>query len=346
MGLRVAAIGRKDDVGIKSKYGRISVMHKDTDLVLLVNKILEDDVGNCRAYITSDYFLKLICNNHPELLHKIPFTISSVETLKILTDKQATYEHARRSNILAPDTIGLEQYENLKSNSFPLILKWNETPIGIRIPFKTRIINDYAGAKAIASSHKSIAQFLILQQIIVGIDLSYAGFFDHGKEVMACVTRKHRQVPIWGGLGSYVSDYSGPKAEECIKSGRALAESLNVNGFMEVEFKLGEDEKLYLIEVNPRIWGWAKFLKLKFQNYHDVLLDPNVAPTVNPDFCKWFNLLRDLKALGALWRPEMKLRTLTDFIFSYRGTKIYDVFELKDPGPFFYQLYKGLGRGI
>ena len=81
LGLRVYAVGRKDDVGIKSRHGRISVMHEDSDLVRIANEILSLGVDNSLAFITSDYFLQLICNSHPGLLRKFEFTISSIDTL-------------------------------------------------------------------------------------------------------------------------------------------------------------------------------------------------------------------------------------------------------------------------
>lgn len=341
-GFRVIGIARKGEVGIKSKFGQIRILHNDGDLPSLVSKVLDDELGDCQAFITSDYFLNLISNDHPNLLLRVPFTTSSLETLKTLTSKQATYEYAERLNIVVPRTLGLEQYEDFESNLFPLILKWNETPIGVRVPFKTKIIYDYDAAKESASEHAALARYLILQQVVDGVDLSYAAFYDHGKEIFGCVVRRTRQAPM--GLSSHVSDYKGTNAEECLQVGKMLMEDLHVNGFAEVEFRLGHDGRLYLIEVNPRIWGWAKFLKLKFPNFQDVLIDPKIKAVVNSDFCKWFNLLRDLKAMHLLLGRDRTLRTFADFVRSYRGTKIFDVFELDDPRPFFYQMYKGWKR--
>lgn len=345
LGLRVYAVGRKDDVGIKSRHGRISVMHEDSDLVPIANEILSLGLDNSLAFITSDYFLQLICNSHPGLLCKFEFTISSTDTLRILTDKRATYEHAAGLSIRSPKTFEIKNCNTIEPASLPLILKWNETPLGTRVPFKTRIIEDRESLASIASSYESFAQYLILQQIVVGTDLSYAGVFDRGKEILSCVTRKNRQFPIWGGLGSYVSDYVGPIRDECHESGRALAESLEVHGYIEVEFKYDKHGRLYVIEANPRIWGWAKFLKLKYSNFPELLLNPRVEPVVNPELCKWFSLLRDLRALWALAKHEKDIRVLTDFIISYKGTKTFDILDLRDLKPFLYQFYKGVWRG-
>ena len=153
------------------------------------------------------------------------------------------------------------------------------------------------------------------------------------------MTEKPRQAPA--GLSSDVSDYQSSGSEECSRSGRKLVKHLNAQGFIEVEFRLQDSGELYLLEVNPRIWGWAKFLKLKFLNLDALLLGTTDEPYYEPQPCKWFNVMRDIKAVKEQCTNARSMRPLIEFACSYRGNKIFDVLELRDPYPFFYQFFKG-----
>jgi predicted ATP-grasp superfamily ATP-dependent carboligase len=239
----------------------------------------------------------------------------------------------------------LQDYDKITPELLPLILKWNETPLGTRVPFKTQVIENSDSLQSIENLPDNFHNYLILQQLVIGTDLSYAGYFQDNQEVLGCVTEKRRQYPIWGGLGSYVADYAGPAHDECLNAGRALAKKLDVSGFLEVEFKYDKHGNLYLIEANPRIWGWAKFLKLKCENFSDILLDPHITPIINPNDCKWFSLLRDGKAVWSLVKTDKIIRVMRGVIDSYRGEKIFDVFEPGDLRPFVYQFFKGIKRG-
>jgi predicted ATP-grasp superfamily ATP-dependent carboligase len=267
-----------------------------------------------------------------------------MDTLQILTDKRATYEHASKLGIRTPATFQLSDHDKIAPEFLPLILKWNETPLGTRVPFKTLIIEDRKSLPGIAKQYEKFSNYLILQQIVVGTDLSYAGYFQNNEELLGCTTEKKRQYPIWGGLGSYVADYVGPSRQECQDSGRKLAETLGVNGFIEVEFKYNALGELYLIEANPRIWGWAKFFKLKCMNFPEFLLDSTIEPIINPNICKWFSLLRDAKSIWAMVKTRRLTTLLPEIVESYKGAKIFDVLERGDLRPFVYQFYKGIRR--
>jgi len=344
MGLRVHAVGRPDDVGIRSRYGEISILREDKDFSALIEKIIKAGFGGSLAYVTSDYFLQLIYDGRTDILGMFNFSISPLPTLRILSDKYATYEHAAKLGIRTPATLHLQNYDEIAPDLLPLILKWNETPLGMRVPFKTQVFENSESLKSIERLPVAFHKYLLLQQLVVGTDLSYAGYFQDNREVLGCVTEKRRQYPIWGGLGSYVADYTGPAYDECLEAGRALARNLNVNGFLEVEFKYDEHGHLYLIEANPRIWGWAKFFKLKCENFSDVLLDKHVDPIMNQNNCKWFSLLRDGKAIWSLLRTDSVIRVMAEVFDSYQGDKIFDVFELNDLRPFFHQFFKGFKR--
>ena len=143
-------------------------------------------------------------------------------------------------------------------------------------------------------------------------------------------------------MSSHVEDYDGPAADECRLKSKRLLEAQNANGFVEVEYRVNESGHLYLIEVNPRLWGWGKFLKLKVPNIIEVLLNDDVEPIINRGHKKWFNILRDLKALHRNDGNGSYLSNVGAFVRSYRGSKILDVFEIRDIRPFIYQIYKAV----
>jgi hypothetical protein len=75
MGFRVHAVGRPDDVGIRSRYGEISILREDMDFSTLMEKIDKAGFGGSLAYVTSDYFLQLIYDGRTAVLDMFNFSI-------------------------------------------------------------------------------------------------------------------------------------------------------------------------------------------------------------------------------------------------------------------------------
>ena len=140
----------------------------------------------------------------------------------------------------------------------PLILKPARAVPGLAadIP-KVILIERDEDVAAVQHRHADCAGVPFLaQEYIPGADrqhLSVAVCLDRRLSVVATFTaRKRRQANHGAGVGTCVESFQDPEAEE---AAIALLRGLGYVGVAEVEFKRhAHIGRLYVIEVNPRLW--------------------------------------------------------------------------------------------
>ena len=100
-------------------------------------------------------------------------------------------------------------------------------------------------------SHKDID--LLLQQYIKGSGLGVFALCWEGEVLCTFAHRRILEKPPSGGV-SVLSESIKPE-EAPVKEASLLLEKLNWHGVAMVEFKVDENSKTYLMEINPRFWG-------------------------------------------------------------------------------------------
>lgn len=164
-------------------------------------------------------------------------------------------------------------------------------------------------------------------------------FLNKGIEKFWVVVNQKRQFPK--GITSFVTEYDGVLKEKLRSAALELLKKTNYSGFAEAEFKVDEgNNKVYLIEVNPRPWGWIKATKKR-------LVFPNFAPyndfKINWDEpVVWVNLLRDVAAIMQRIKNIRSNFNFKDLLLDYLSFPSTDVLELTDPIPFFKQIVQFL----
>ncbi|MEJ2527989.1 MAG: hypothetical protein P8Y49_07935 [Sulfurovaceae bacterium] len=174
-------------------------------------------------------------------------------------------------------------------------------------------------------------QFLVFQEYIeYGENISFLGYFRNGQCIGHVMVSQIRQYP--DGITSCVEEYYGELKEDITKKTLSLISFFSYNGFAEVEFKVSQNNEIYLIEVNPRICGWGKAFKYKFLNFNefikrfyeqDIVLENSTKKVI------WINLLRDILAI-------VKNREWKSIFTLFKAH--HDMFEINDPKPFFMQI--------
>jgi len=352
MGLPIYALAKKEEAGIYSKYGNIFIMDSKKDFVSNIEKFITsiDAHGNKpRCYIAGGVFLKLIIEKYPELFRRMNIKPSPLKALNILTKKTSTYRLANSFGIRTPNTRSLmELLENknlLNDMNLPLIAKWNEIPVDIFRPKKIWLIREKKDlieiGKCTNEDHK---KSLIVQEFIgksFESSISYGGYYVNGKEKAGIIVKQIRQYP--SGISSYVKEYAGKFSNQARNQATQIIQKLNFSGFCEFEYRIcDKTDKLYLIETNPRPWGWIKILKLKYPQFEELLKypdDPSPLTSVNNN-CKWFNIQRDFRGIFNTFSKNKNIIDLLNAINSYRSQKIFDLLDFNDFHPFLSQAKK------
>src|SRR5262249_48593048 len=156
--------------------------------------------------------------------------------------------------------------------------------------------------------------------------------------------RRIREKPPWGGV-SVLSEAIAPDPELLAGSERLLAE-LALTGVAMVEFRRTPGDGVYLMEVNPRLWGSLQLAIDAGVGFPSLLValhrgDP--LPATRPRLgirTRW--LLGDVDHLliglrRAAWRREQRISVFSlirDFMRSFFDGSRADVLRRDDWRPF------------
>ena len=166
----------------------------------------------------------------------------SYESFKILNDKNRLYGLARELNINVP-----ERYNNIEEAQVQCVIKPvnQSSSKGVRYFFDQEKLDK---AKSDLGSKKDI----IIQEYIRGEGVGYSVFAKNGKIVTGFGHKRLAEYPISGGSSVYRENYEN---EEIRTISEKILIATKWSGFAMFEFKLTPNNEIYLIEVNPRIWG-------------------------------------------------------------------------------------------
>ena len=166
----------------------------------------------------------------------------SYESFAILNDKDRLYELASGLNINVP-----KKYNNIEEAQVQCVVK----PINQSSAKGVRYFFDQGKLDA-AKSDLGSKKDIIIQEYIQGEGVGYSVFAKNGKIITGSGHKRLAEYPISGGSSVYRESYEN----EAI---RAISEKILIatqwSGFAMFEFKLTPGNEIYLIEVNPRIWG-------------------------------------------------------------------------------------------
>ena len=243
----------------------------------------------------------ILQNKHKAEAEKVLAYWGSYESFKILNDKDRLYNLARRLNINVP-----KRYDNIEAAQVKCVIKPvnQSSSKGVKYFFDQEKLDE---AKSDLSSRKDI----IIQEYIQGEGIGYSVFAKNGKIVTGSGHKRLAEYPISGGSSVYRENYENEKI-------RSISEKILIatkwSGFAMFEYKLTTDNEIYLIEVNPRIWGSInQGLQNGINYFEDILGKP--AFVTNSDKVNIKTYLSPLIYLSLLkYLQQLNFRPLLTFI--------------------------------
>lgn len=346
LGYRTYAVGSPNDIAYHSRYGEKIEILSEQDLKKVLLGLKSKIEGEFRCIITSGFFLSYIVRELPEFFEKYAVSPGPCQDLELLMNKEKTYSLAESSGLHTIHTRNLAEINlaEIDQMDFPLILKWSQDNYVLtQPPFKTKVVRTSEQLAQIIDSTKEEDKEHLIAQEYLGSDLtqnfSFGGYYINGELQVGLAINEARHIK--SGISSYVKEVIGEMAVDMENNSKRLIGNTNFTGFLDVEFKLSRGN-LYLLEVNPRPFGFIKIFKAKYPNLIDCIERNDFTKLiVNKKNCHWRNVLRDTIALFKL---IAKGRVLEARNLIYWPSKRYirDVWDLKDIKPFFHQIIKSL----
>src|SRR6266404_2688948 len=193
-----------------------------------------------------------------DLLRKKAVLPSNV-SLRIALDKFLTLRAASKLQIPTPETILIQSGGTVPAcNFYPAILKPVTSQIFVAGTFEgvhAQIVqNEYERQEQLRGMLQKAA--VLQQELVSGRGVAIEMLYRHGQLVWYfCHERLHEGSGAAGiGSGSTYRRSIEPNPE-MFRHSKALLDDLGWHGAAQVEFKVADDGRFWLMEINPRLWG-------------------------------------------------------------------------------------------
>ena len=163
--------------------------------------------------------------------------LGDFSSYQILNDKGKLYQLASKLGIKVP-----QQYDSIEKSVFPYVIKPANLSSAKGVLY-IRGVKDLPG---------KVPDHLIIQQYIRGTGVGYSFYCKNGKILNGYGHKRLAEYPVSGGSSTYREGYQN---REMIEIAAKMVAHLKYTGFAMFEYKLTPQNEIYLIEVNPRIWG-------------------------------------------------------------------------------------------
>lgn len=328
----IYAVGRPDDVGMYSKHIEKSKKYYAVTANELENafKAIREHEGQKSAlYICSDQYLSILIENKDKWDSFVELVGTDFEVLELINDKNTINVYCQKHGVRIPKSISFSDYK--ENPFFPAIIKWVEkrietavNPIG-----KVKICRNNTEFEAIVRTinESGIQESeLFVQTYIEGrndYQFSVGGYYQNGEVLADVVVNQIKQYPQ--GISAEVVTVSGPICNHLHTITRSFARELLYSGFLEVEYKIDSDTgDIYLLDVNPRPWGWVSILGTVYKDFYRVL--EGRKPEAEFQNAVWKSPMRIL--MGIKNKQNIGYRE------SIQGYAIaYDIKDSSDPSP-------------
>jgi carbamoylphosphate synthase large subunit len=281
--------------------------------------------------------------------------LPDVKSMRIAADKSKMMVLAGESEVLVPKTIFPRSLDDAKKKvkniRFPVIIKPSTMEQSGPRPRYVFLEREFEEAYA---QYDKNSKNPLVQEVIRGVGFGTFLMCKDGKVLQYfCHERLIEQDPCGAGSARCKSCKLTPELKSASDK---IAKALKWSGEIMLEFKRDDrTKKFYLIETNPRFWGsipLAIFAKINFPyQLYELKTKGKITgqKTWQETFSRYF--VGELVFLARVFRGRPKDWKL-DFptrrqalrrVFS-GPWKNFFVFDLKDPKPFFFDIYDNLRR--
>ncbi len=230
---------RKFTKYIKTKYSDVHHIVESRDIDSYIELIQKYKIDHFIPVINKN--IKFILKNKERFGDTLKY-LGSYEIFEKLNNKKLLMSLAEELNIKIPKT-----YQNIAEAKYPCVVKPTDMSSSKGVIY---IVNqeDLDRVKEKYKSKKN----LIVQEYVEGVGVGYSMYVKDGKIVTSYGHKRLSENPISGGSSVYRETFQDSRMEDIATK---ILASWRWRGFAMFEFKLTANNKLYLIEVNPRIWG-------------------------------------------------------------------------------------------
>lgn len=166
----------------------------------------------------------------------------SYEAFCTLNDKNKLHELARSLGIRVP-----RAFDDPEQADYPVVVKLTRSSAAKGVFYA----NNRTQLDVILAALPSGAPY-VLQEYVGGEGVGYSLFARNSEIVAAYGHRRLLEYPFTGGSSLYRTGYEHP---DMASVAAAIMEATCWSGLAMLEFKLDALGQLWLIEINPRIWG-------------------------------------------------------------------------------------------
>ena len=187
--------------------------------------------------------------------------LGNFESYNLLNDKSRLHLIAASLNVLVP-----KKFNSFEEAIFPYVVKPTNQSSAKGV-FYVKENKDIPKLK--------VSSNIIIQQYVQGVGVGYSFYCKEGIILNGYGHIRLAEYPVSGGSSTYRDGYQNYEMEEVAKK---IVSHLKYSGFAMFEFKLTVDNELYLIEVNPRIWGSINQGMVNGTNYFEGILGLPIHP--------------------------------------------------------------------
>lgn len=303
---------------------------------------------------TADPDLLLVSEQRDVLGRSFELVTPSRDIVSQCLDKARFFHFALAAGFSIPQTWcprDASEVEAIgRAARFPLILKpmlpptWSREPVATLVGHK-KALTVHSPAE-LEARYRTIAELepgLVVQDYVPGRDdrlYSLHVYMSQASEPLGWFTgRKLRTYPTYAGIGCFVESVSVP---EIVADGIDMLRRIRYSGLALLQFKRDDRDGTYkLLEINPRTSSWNLLaaeagVNLPYIAWRDAVGAPPQAPPVQRDGLRYLYFDHDVRAFWD-YRKHGDI-TLTQWLGSLRGPKVYQLFAADDPSPFLHDL--------
>ena len=199
----------------------------------------------------------LIAKHRDRFEPHITVPLTSYENMERTHDKGQLALLAEELEITLPGTRQFSSiadlYRAIPEMTFPVFLKMRAAAAGIGLK-KCDTPEELTGTfrQFVEGYQLESDDYPLVQDFIPGEDYCYTTLYDHGRKVASMTYHNIRAFPRGTGAGALRETVDMPEADEASDK---LLTHLNWHGMAQLDFRKGEDGRVYLIELNPRFFG-------------------------------------------------------------------------------------------
>ncbi|MCK9230908.1 MAG: ATP-grasp domain-containing protein [Syntrophales bacterium] len=292
-----------------------------------LRQLIEDKTINLFIPVPSDMYGEYIKNK--KMFGEAFAYIGNYDQFERLHDKEKLEKLLAELNIKRPRT-----FDSYDSAEPPFVIKPTNlsSARGVKYVFNEKDRNAH-------KAHYNSEQ--IIQEYVKGVGVGYSVFARNGKILNGYGHVRLAEQPITGGSSVYRDSYYDTRMREMAAQ---IVRATKWSGFAMLEFKLTDEDEIYVIEVNPRIWGSINQGLQNGCNYFAPLLGTS-SLTIN-ETVQWKTYLSPLIYLSLInYLAKRDLRPLKTFLRNIRRNRA-DVSCLDDPRGFASLIIRKMSPGI